>query len=80
MAKLRRTSTGAYKARKALPDDIREAYAQTDGQRHEAIFWIPSDSASQAPSRGVLVEIEGRVSSLRLGTPAHVPLAVGGES
>lgn len=69
VARLKRVRTGAFKARKALPEDIiREAYAQVYGQKWEAIFWAP---AGTPPDRVKLlhaewlVEVERRLMALR---------------
>jgi hypothetical protein len=84
---LKRVRSGAFKARKALPEDILEAYAKLYGQRWEAIFWAP---AGTHPDRAKflhaewLVAVERRVMALRFGehgepvgwlqTPQRTPL------
>lgn len=70
VAGLKRVRNGAFKARKALPEDVRDAYAGLYGQRWEAIFWAP---AGTHPDRVKLlhvewlVEVERRVLALRSG-------------
>jgi hypothetical protein len=62
VARLKRVGTGAFKARKAVPEDIREAYSLVYGQKWEAIFWAP---AGTPPGRAKLLHVEWLASHLR---------------
>ena len=46
---------GLSKVVRRFPKDIRHAYAQVYGQRWEAIFWAPADTA---PERAKLLYVE----------------------
>jgi hypothetical protein len=70
VAGLKRVRSGAFKARKALPEDIREAYAKLYGQRWEAIFWAPAGTHpdwAKFLHAEWLVAVERRVMALRFG-------------
>ena len=44
MATLTRDDKGNYKARKRLPDDVREEYGRLYGARYEAKFFTPAST------------------------------------
>jgi hypothetical protein len=63
-------STGAFKARKAIPADVRAVYFRWYGQRWEAIFSAPAGTPpaeAKAAHAEWLADIERRVVSLRRG-------------
>jgi integrase len=68
MAKLNRSSTGAYVARKVIPKDIRSDYAARYGIAWEEKFYLgPSVSEHEAKARfgEWLADIETRIGRLR---------------
>jgi hypothetical protein len=68
MASLTQDSKGNYKARKRLPDDVREQYGLLYGQRHEAKFFAPQTTKSHDAKRRYgdwLAEEEGRIAAIR---------------
>jgi hypothetical protein len=63
-----RTKSGAFKARKAIPADIKDAYAKLYGKRAEELFRAPPDVAPQrakALRAAWEEEIETRFKTLR---------------
>jgi integrase len=68
VARMARTKSGSFKARKAIPADIRDEYAQLYGKRREELFRAPPDVS---PSRAKALraaweeEIETRYATLR---------------
>lgn len=68
MTRLTRTSTGAYAARKAIPEGVRKAYAARYGNAWEEKFHLNAGvSAHEARARfgEWLAEIEIRIASLK---------------
>ena len=68
MAKLNRSTTGAYVARKVIPKDIRSEYAARYGMAWEEKFYLgPSVSEHEAKARfgEWLADIETRIGKLR---------------
>ena len=68
MAKLNRSTTGAYVARKVIPKDIRSDYAARYGMAWEEKFYLgPSVSEHEAKARfgEWLADIETRIGKLR---------------
>ncbi len=68
MVKLQRDSNGNYRARKRLPDDVREEYGRLYGARHEAKFFAPNSSKSHEAKRlfgDWVAEVEGRIAAIR---------------
>jgi len=67
MVKLRQDSNGNYRARKRLPDDVREEYGRLYGARHEAKFFAPKSTKSHEAKRLFgewLAEVEGRIAAI----------------
>ena len=70
MAALKRTKSGGFIARKAIPSSLREAYA-----RHYAVSWeeklrIPAGTSlheAKARCGEWIAEIENRIATLRAG-------------
>jgi integrase len=68
VARMARTKSGSFKARKAIPADIRNEYARLYGKRREELFRAPPDIS---PSRAKALraaweeEIETRIETLR---------------
>ncbi|QDM41440.1 site-specific integrase [Altererythrobacter sp. TH136] len=73
MAKLSRTSTGLWTARKVIPADIREAY----GKREDKPTWPASLNHTQARAEFAawLMAVEDRIAALR-STERHEPLSL----
>jgi hypothetical protein len=70
VSSLQRTETGAFKARKAIPADVRDDYQVLYGQRWEAIFTAPASTPAQrvkALHAAWLAEVERRIAALRAG-------------
>ena len=44
VARMKRSRSGAYSARKALPEDVRQEYKRLYGQRREAKFSLPAST------------------------------------
>ena len=68
MVSLSQDNKGKYRARKRLPDDVREEYGRFYGARHEAKFSAPNDLTKQEAIRRYgewLAEIDARISSIR---------------
>jgi hypothetical protein len=68
MVSLSQDNKGKYRARKRLPDDVREEYGRLYGARHEAKFSAPNDLTKQEAIRRYgewVAEIEARISSIR---------------
>ena len=68
VAKLKRSTTGAYVARKVIPKDIRSDYAARYGMAWEEKFYLgPSVSQHEAKARfgEWLADIETRIGKLR---------------
>jgi len=51
MVNVRRDSSGNYKARKSIPDDVREEYGRLYGPRFEAKFFASSDARPDEAKR-----------------------------
>lgn len=74
MTRLTRTSTGAYAARKAIPEGVRKAYAARYGNAWEEKFHLNAGvSAHEARARfgEWLAEIEIRIASLKAAKASH---------
>src|SRR5262245_10437804 len=70
MSNLKRTKSGAFKARKALPADIKADYQVLYGPGWEAIFSRPAGTpVRQAKEDHLkwLAEVEQRISALKAG-------------
>jgi integrase len=68
MASLTQDSNGNYKARKRLPDDVRDEYGRLYGARYEAKFFAPKTSKAHEAKRlfgSWLAEVEGRIGAIR---------------
>jgi len=68
MARLAQDSKGNFKARKRLPDDVREDYGRLYGARHEAKFFAPASTKPSVARQRYgewLAEIEGRFATIR---------------
>jgi integrase len=68
MVKLQQDSNGNYRARKRLPDDVREEYGRLYGARYEAKFFAPKGTKSHEAKRLFgewLAEVEGRIAAIR---------------
>lgn len=68
MAGLKRTSTGAYAARKVIPEDIRQAYAAKYGNAWEEKFRLDagvSEHEARARFGEWLADVETRIGGLR---------------
>jgi integrase len=66
MVKLQQDSNGNYRARKRLPEDVREEYSRLYGARHEAKFFAPKNTKSHEAKRLFgewLAEVEGRIAA-----------------
>jgi hypothetical protein len=78
MPALKRSQTGAYVARKAIPKDVRDTYERLHGQRWEAKFSLPALTRPQdAKARFAtwLAEIEARITAIRDHQAGVVPAA-----
>ncbi len=68
MATLAQDKNGNYRARKRLPDDVREAYGRLYGPRYEAKFFAPSSTRRQEAERLFdewKAETSARVANIR---------------
>jgi hypothetical protein len=68
MVKLQQDSKGNYRARKRLPDDVREEYWRLYGARYEAKFSAPRTTKAHEAKRRFgewLAEVEGRIAAIR---------------
>ena len=68
MASLTQDTKGNYRARKRLPDDVREDYGRLYGARFEAKFFAPKTLTKQDATKRYgewLAEVEGRVAAIR---------------
>ena len=68
MASLTQDTKGNYKARKRLPDDVRDEYGRLYGARYEAKFFAPNTTKSREAKRLYgewLAEVEGRIAAIR---------------
>jgi hypothetical protein len=68
MVKLQQDSNGNYRARKRLPDDVREEYGRLHGARHEAKFFaLKNIKGHEAKQRfgEWLAEVESRIAAIR---------------
>jgi hypothetical protein len=68
MASLTQDSKGNYKARKRLPDDVREEYGRLYGANYEAKFSAPKATKGHEAKRlygNWLAEVEGRIAAIR---------------
>jgi integrase len=67
-ASLARVRTGTFKARKAIPSDVRATYARLYGQRWEAIFSVPASTPpaeAKAAHAEWLAVVERRIAACR---------------
>ena len=68
MVSLRQDTNGNFRARKRLPDDVREEYGQLYGQRLEAKFFASAKSGTAAARRLFRdweAEVDGRIAAIR---------------
>jgi hypothetical protein len=68
MVKLQQDGNGNYRARKRLPDDVREEYGRLYGARYEAKFFAPKTTKAHEAKRlfgDWLAEVEGRIAAIR---------------
>jgi hypothetical protein len=68
MVNLQQDRKGNYRARKRLPDDVRDEYQRLYGARHEAKFSAPKTTKSHEAKRAFwdwLSEVEGRIVAIR---------------
>src|SRR5262245_56005132 len=68
MTSLTQDHRGNYKARKCLPDDVREEYGRLYGARYEAKFFAPKTTKAHEAKRlygDWLAEVEGRIAAIR---------------
>lgn len=68
MTSLRRDKNGDWFSRKAIPDDVRDAYQSAYGIRREERFRLSTDKSpgeAKAAFAEWLADIEGRISALR---------------
>jgi hypothetical protein len=68
MVTLTHDDRGNYRARKRLPDDVRDEYARLYGARYEAKFFQPKTTKSHEAKRlfnDWLAEVEGRIAAIR---------------
>ena len=68
MASLTQDNKGNYKARKRLPDEVREEYGRLYGARYEAKFFAPKTTKNHDAKRLFgewLAEVEGRIAAIR---------------
>jgi hypothetical protein len=68
MVKLRQDANGNYRARKRLPDDVREEYGRLYGARNEAKFSAPKTTKSHEAKRlfgDWIAEVESRIAAIR---------------
>jgi hypothetical protein len=75
MPNLKRAPNGDYFARKAIPEDVRDAYAAAHGVRREALFRHPGGSPQNVAKQAYnewLVEVQGRINRLRAAASGHV--------
>lgn len=71
MTSLRRAKNGDWFSRKAIPDDVRDAYQSAYGVRREERFRLSADKSpgeAKAAFAEWLADIEGRISALRAAT------------
>ena len=67
MPTLAKDNRGNYRARKRLPDDVREDYGRLYGPRREAKFSAPASTKPQVAKQRFndwLAEVEGRISAI----------------
>jgi hypothetical protein len=68
MVSLARSSNGSYRARKRIPDDVREDDSHLYGARHEATFSAPAATKpheAKQPYCEWLKEVEARIDAFR---------------
>ena len=68
MVSLRQDTNGNFRARKRLPDDVREEYGQRFGQKLEAKFYAPATdgaAAARQQFRDWEAEVEARIAAIR---------------
>ena len=68
MVTLSQDSGGNYKARKRLPDDVREEYGRQYRARHEAKFFRPASTKPHEAKRDFsewVAEVESRIDTIR---------------
>ncbi len=68
VVRMKRAKSGAYLARKAIPEDVRDEYKRLYGQRREAKFSLPaSTDPREAKAKYVewLSTVEGRLKAIR---------------
>jgi integrase len=75
MPTLKRAPNGGYIARKAIPADVRDAYAAAHGVRREALFRLPAGSPQNEARRAYaewLLEVEERIKRLMAAASGQV--------
>lgn len=68
MVTLAQDSKGNYKARKRLPDDVREDFGRLYGASHEAKFYLPASTKAHVAKQRFgewLAEIESHIAAIR---------------
>jgi hypothetical protein len=68
MVTLVRGPDGAYRARKRLPNDVREEYGRQYDARHEAKFFRPANTKPHEAKRDFgewIAEVESRIDTIR---------------
>ena len=68
VSSLKRVKSGAFKARKRLPEDVRSEYQALYGSAWEVKLTLPADTSpekAKALHAAWLAEVEGRVATLR---------------
>jgi hypothetical protein len=70
MSRLTKSKSGAFAARKAIPQDVREQYERLFGKRREESFHKKPDAShgeAKAAHAAWLAEIEARIAAIRTG-------------
>jgi integrase len=68
VARMARAKSGAFRARKVIPEDVRDDYAALYGRRREELFRAPPDcvpSRAKALHAAWLEDVESRIAALR---------------
>jgi hypothetical protein len=68
MVDLSQDAKGNYRARKRIPDDVRDEYGRLYGQSHEAKFFRPASTSTHEAKqqfRDWLNEVEGNIEAIR---------------
>jgi hypothetical protein len=81
LSNLKRIKSGAYKARKAIPAAVRDAYQNLYGQGREVIFTLPAGTppnVAKTQHAEWLALVERRIETLREthATPASPALTM----